>query len=72
MRQKGLIISYLRTRLSDRLLDFGEDLQLWVERNLDKRFQVVCDPTHGVQTIHCIEVGFFKRLWVEGVFANFY
>ena len=43
MRQKGLIISYLRTRLSDRLLDFGEDLQLWVERNLDKRFQVVCD-----------------------------
>ena len=46
MRQKGLIISYLRTRLSDRLLDFGEDLQLWVERNLDKRFQVVCDHTN--------------------------
>ena len=36
MTQKGLIISYLRTRLSDRLLDFGEDLQLWVERNLYK------------------------------------
>lgn len=46
MKQKGLIISYLRTRLSNRLLDFGEDLQLWVERNLDKRFQVICDPTN--------------------------
>ena len=45
MRQRGLIISYLRKNFSDRLLDFGEDLQLWIERNLDKRFQVVCDPT---------------------------
>ena len=45
MRKKGLIISYLREKLSGRLLDFGEDLQLWVERNLDRRFQVVCDPT---------------------------
>ena len=41
MRHRRLIISYLRNNLSDRLLDFGEDLQLWVERNLDKRFQVV-------------------------------
>lgn len=45
MRKKGIIISYLRKKLSDRLLDFGEDLHLWVERNLDRRFQVVCDPT---------------------------
>ena len=62
MRQKGLIISYLRTRLSDRILDFGEDLQLWVERNLDKRFssrlrpyklrmQLLAVPAYGVQSI---------------------
>lgn len=43
MKHNGLYLSCHRKLISDRLLAFGDDLQLWVERNLDKRYQVVCD-----------------------------
>lgn len=66
MRKKGIIISYLRKKLSDRLLDFGEDLQLWVERNLDRRFQVVCDPTRcgcNLSLFQPPEFNLYLRCW---------